>query len=106
MSCLNCNRETTGTNVFCEQCQQAMVDFPVPKGTPVTILIQPTPVVSKKQTSHRFASAEDQLAAAHRTSRCLAVGLILSSILLLAAAAAIVYLALYGMPDFLLIANS
>ncbi len=106
MSCLNCNRETTGTNVFCEQCQQAMEEYPVQKGTPVTIPVQPSPIVPKRQVSHRFASAEEQLDAAQRITRRLAIALIFSSLLLLAAAGAIVYLALFGMPDFLFIANS
>lgn len=106
MSCLNCNKETTGTDVFCAQCQAAMEDYPIPRGTPVTIPVQPSPVASKKQVAHHFASAEDQLIVAQRTARRLAFSLIFVSILLILAAGALVYLSIFGVPNFLLHASA
>ena len=106
MSCLNCNKETAGTDVFCTQCQAAMEDYPIPRGTPVTIPVQPSPVTVKKQVAHHFASTEDQLIVAQRTTRRLAFSLILVSILLILAAGALVYLSIFGMPKFLLHAGA
>jgi len=102
MSCMNCNRETTGTDVFCQQCQEAMVDFPVKAGTPAIIPKRPSPATAKKQPVHYFASAEEQLSAAQRTIRRLARSLVFVSLLLVLAAAALVYLVFFGVPDFLL----
>jgi hypothetical protein len=66
---MNCNRETAGTNVFCEHCQQAMEGFPVPKGTPVIIPNTPSPAASRKQSTHLYASADEQLNITRRTVR-------------------------------------
>lgn len=101
MSCLNCNRETSGTDVFCDECKKVMEAYPVQKGTPVTIPVQPSPVVPKKQTTRLFASVDEQLAAAYRTNRRLAICLITLSLLLILAAAALSYISLFGMPAFL-----
>lgn len=100
MNCLNCNRETIGTDVFCEECKQAMEAYPVPKGTPVVIPMQPSPVSFKKQALPRFVSAEDQLSVAQRTVRRLAFAIIALSLLLIFAAV-LVYVCLFGVPNFL-----
>ena len=102
MNCMNCNRETEGTNVFCDQCQQEMVDYPIPKGTPVTIPITPSPVATpKKQTTHLYASADEQLNASKRLVRRLTRDLIFTSILLILAVAALAYIIIFGLPPFL-----
>ena len=100
MSCLNCNKETAGTDVFCDECKQAMDAYPVPKGTPAVIPAQPSPVVSKKQVLSRFVSAEDNLAVAQRTVKRLAFVVIVLSLLLILAAA-LVCVSLFGLPEFL-----
>ncbi len=101
MNCMNCNRETTGANVFCEQCQQAMEGFPVPKGTPVTIPVTLSSVASKKQTTHLYASADEQLNISQRTVHFLARSLIFTSVLLILAVAALAYIVVFGLPAFL-----
>ena len=101
MSCMNCNRETTGTNVFCEECQQAMEGFPVPKSTPVTIPIAPSPAAPKKQVTHMYAFADAQLETSDRNVRRLFRCLIVTSILLLLAVAALAYIVIFGLPPFL-----
>jgi hypothetical protein len=78
-----------------------MEDYPVQKGTPVTIPAQPSPINPKKQATHHFASAEDQLAAAQRTTRRLAFSLIALSLLLMITVVAFVYITLFGIPAFL-----
>lgn len=101
MNCMNCNRETVGTNVFCEYCQQAMEGFPVPKGTPVIIPNTPSPTASRKQPTHLYASADEQLNITRRTVRFLARSLIFTSVLLILAVAALAYIAIFGLPAFL-----
>jgi hypothetical protein len=98
---MNCNRETVGTNVFCEHCQQAMEGFPVPKGTPVIIPNTPSPAASRKQSTHLYASADEQLNITKRTVRFLARSLIFTSVLLILAVAALAYIAIFGLPAFL-----
>jgi hypothetical protein len=98
---MNCNRETVGTNVFCEHCQQAMEGFPVPKGTPVIIPNTPSPAASRKQSTHLYASADEQLNITRRTVRFLARSLIFTSVLLILAVAALAYIAIFGLPAFL-----
>lgn len=101
MSCMNCNRETVGTDVFCEQCQQAMEPFPVPKGTPIVIPQRIPPSAPKKQPTRRYASSDEQSAIAQRRIRRLAGGLIITSILCILAILALTYVVLFGVPDFL-----
>ncbi len=101
MNCMNCNRETVGTNVFCEHCQQAMEGFPVPSGTPVIIPSAPSSVAPKKQATHLYASADEQLNISERTVRYLARSLIFTSVLLILAVAALAYIAVFGLPAFL-----
>ncbi len=100
MNCLNCNRETVGTDVFCDACKEVMEAYPVKKGTPVVIPVQPSPVVPKKQRLSRFASAEDQLAAAQRSVKRLSFVVILLSLLLIAAAV-LICVSTFGLPKFL-----
>ena len=102
MSCMNCNRETTGTNVFCEQCQLEMEGYPIPKGTPVIIPTAPSPVAPKKQISYMHASAEEQLTISQRTVRRLTRSLVFTSLLLILAVAALSYIIIFGVPAFLL----
>ena len=93
LRCLNCNKETTGTQVFCEECLQAMEGYPVQKGTPVTIPVQPSPTATKKQLPTRWhAVEEDKLAAAQRTNRWLALALIVMSLLLTLSAVVLIYI--------------
>ncbi|MBQ3000490.1 MAG: hypothetical protein IJD63_01940 [Oscillospiraceae bacterium] len=99
MNCLNCNRETTGKAFFCEQCQQEMEGYPVPKGTPVVIPVQPSPVSPKKQSKHLFGSMEDQYLLSKRTARRLAFAFSITLLLLILAIGALVYLWMFGMPD-------
>lgn len=100
MNCLNCNRETIGSDVFCDECRQVMEAYPVEKGTPVVIPAQPSPVAPKKHLLSRFASAEDQLAVAQRAVKRLSVVVIVLSLLLILAAV-LVYVSAFGLPDFL-----
>ena len=99
MSCLNCNRETVGKAVFCEQCQQEMEAYPIPKGTPVVIPAQPSPIQPKKQSNHLFGSLEDQFLLSKRTARRLAFAFSFTLLLLVIAIGVLVYLWMYGMPD-------
>jgi len=100
MSCLNCNRETVGKAVFCEQCQQEMEDYPIPKGTPVVILAQPSPAPVKKQTGHLLGSLEDEFLLSKRIVRRLATAWAISLPFLILAIAALVYVGMFGVPAF------
>ena len=101
MSCLNCKKETTGTAVFCEACLQAMEAYPVEKGTPIVIPVQPSPVQVKKQSHERLGSLEENLSISRRTARRLAGILVIMSFVLLLLFVALVYIITYGVPDFL-----
>ena len=101
MSCLNCKKDTTGTAVFCEECLQAMEAYPVEKGTPAIIYTQPSPVAQKKQTRELFGSLEENLFITRRTARRLAGALVVMSVLLLLLTAALIYIYIYGVPDFM-----
>ena len=100
MNCLNCNKETTGKDVFCEACQAEMEDYPVPKGTPVVIPRQPSPSVSKKQGTLLLGSLEEQVQALKKRSRRLSVCLLIALFFLLITAGALAYCLLYGIPDY------
>ncbi len=99
MNCLNCNRETEGKAVFCEQCQQEMEGYPIPQGTPVIIPVQPSPAPPKKQSNHLFGSMEDQFLLSKRTARRLAFAFSFTLLLLIIAIGALAYLWMFGMPD-------
>ena len=100
MSCLNCNKDTVGTAVFCDECLQAMEAYPVEKGTPVVIPIQPSPVSQKKQTHELFGSLEENLSITRRTARRLAGALVIMSLLLFLLSITLIYICAYGVPDF------
>lgn len=92
MYCLKCGKDTTGEQVFCDSCLQAMEAYPVKPGTPVNLPNKKSNTDPKK-TSHRKRpmTADEQIAnlAKHlRRSRFL--GLILA-VLLLAASALLLY---------------
>ena len=101
MSCLNCNKDTTGTAVFCDECLKNMKDYPVKKGTPVIIPVQPAPVTPKKQSRELFGSLEENLSISRRTARRLAGALVFMSVLLLIMFILLVHICLWGIPDFL-----
>ena len=96
MYCLNCNKKTNGTEVFCEDCLKAMEDYPVDKGTPIVIPAQPSPATPKKQATRLLGSVEEQLELSQRSNRRLAIALIGMALLLAVAAAAVVYLTVSG----------
>ena len=100
MSCLNCNRETVGKAVFCEQCQQEMEGYPIPKGTMVLIPSQPSPAPVKKQTGHLLGSLEDQFLLSKRVARRLAVAFGITLFLLVLTSATLGYVVMLGVPDF------
>lgn len=100
MSCLNCNKDTVGTAVFCEECLQAMEAYPIEKGTPVVIPVQPSPVLQKKQSRELFGSLEENLSITRRTARRLAGALVIMSLLLLLLSITLIYICVYGVPDF------
>ncbi|MBE6943587.1 MAG: hypothetical protein E7453_04925 [Ruminococcaceae bacterium] len=100
MSCLNCNRETVGKAVFCEACQAEMESYPIPKGTPVVIPLQPSPVSFKKQGMLLLGSLEEEVQALKKRSRRLSVCLLIALFFLLITAGALAYCLMYGIPDY------
>ncbi len=101
MSCLNCNKDTADTAVFCDECLQAMEAYPIEKGTPVIIPVQPSPASQKKQNRELLGSLEENLSITRRTARRLAGALALMVLLLFLLTAILVYVCIYGVPDFL-----
>ena len=101
MSCLNCNKETSGRAVFCESCLQQMEAFPVEKGTPVVIPVQPSPAQARKQSYELLGSLEENLSISRRSARRLAGALIIMTVLLLLLIATLLHIITFGVPDFL-----
>lgn len=97
MRCLNCNSETVDEQVFCDRCLEAMEGYPVAKGTPAIIPVQPSPVAApKKQITQLLGTVEEQLQAAKTTTRRLRVTVAFLTLFLLGAAGLLVYFALTG----------
>ena len=101
MSCLNCKKDTVGTAVFCDECLKAMEAYPVEKGTPALIPTQPSPTAQKRQGRELFGSLEENLYISRRTARRLATALTIMTTLLLLLIAALIYVCVHGVPDFL-----
>lgn len=101
MSCLNCRKDTIGTAVFCNECLKEMEAYPVEKGTPAIIPAQPSPPAQKKQGRELFGSLEENLYVSRRTARRLAGALFFTTLLLLFSIAALIYVYIYGIPDFM-----
>lgn len=55
MTCLKCGKETEGTHVFCQQCQEIMDAFPVKPGTPVYLPHRSEP--SDRKIRHKVPSS-------------------------------------------------
>ena len=101
MSCLNCNKETSGTAVFCEDCLREMEQHPVAKGTPATIPAQPSPAPQKKQNHELFGSLEENLSISRRAARRMGCALSIMTFLVLMWGGLLAYIIFVGMPDFL-----
>ncbi len=101
MSCLNCNRDTVGDAVFCEECLNEMKKHPVEKGTPVTIPRQPSPTTQKKRELELIGSLGENLSISRRSLRRMSILLIFMTIMLLVLSCLLAYILLVGVPDFL-----
>lgn len=75
MYCLKCGCETTGSNVFCDDCLAEMKDCPVKGDVAIQIPQHPMPDQEKKQKKQR--SADRQVKSLKTMVRILFVTLIL-----------------------------
>lgn len=97
MRCLNCNSETVDEQVFCNRCLEAMEGYPVAKGTPVIIPVQPSPVATpKKQVTQLLGTVEEQLQLAKAATRRLRAAAFFLALLLLGATGLLVYFTITG----------
>lgn len=97
MRCLNCNSENAEGQVFCNQCLEAMEGYPVAKGTPVIIPVQPSPAgTSKKQVTQLLGTVEEQLQATKLSVRRLRRATFFLAFLFLCAAGLLAYFTLAG----------
>lgn len=101
MSCLNCNRDTVGTAVFCDDCLNEMKKHPVEKGTPAIIPVQPSPTVQKKQNLELLGSMGETLSISRRTVRRMGRLIAVMALLLLLLGGLLAYILLVDIPDFL-----
>ena len=61
MNCLKCGRETSGEQVFCEDCLLDMEKYPVKPGTVVILPKRRENTAPKKVTKRRIFPVEDQV---------------------------------------------
>ena len=82
MKCMRCGVETSGRQVFCNDCLSVMEQYPINPGTPIHLpkreeIPEPRRNVRKK----RELTAEEQLNRLHRLMQLLAAGLAAALIL-------------------------
>lgn len=86
MYCLKCGKDTTGEQVFCDNCLQAMEAYPIKPGTAVH-LPKTHATVEVKKTAHRKRplTPDEQIASLQKhLHRSRVLGLLLAALLLVA----------------------
>lgn len=78
MYCIKCGKELSGTQVFCEECQAVMEQYPVPPETVLQLPVRPVDTVPKKSTGKKKAKKknvdpEEQLKQAKKLIRRLII---------------------------------
>ena len=92
MYCLRCGKDTTGKEVFCSSCLEAMEKYPIKPGTSVQ-LPKKKAVIPTKKTSRRVraTTAEELVVHMRKAIRILAVLLALCLLLLSAAVGLLIH---------------
>lgn len=92
MNCLKCGKETSGTQVFCEDCLQIMQHYPVKPGTAIHLPRRDTTSQEKKQHDRsREPSKEDALLQLRRMTHFLTAIIAVLSVLLLLTASMLIH---------------
>ena len=81
MKCMRCGVETSGQQVFCNDCLSVMEQYPIKPGTPVVVPVHDTPVPQRRAPIRRVRKPEEQLLTLKRM-------VLILSILLVAVSAA------------------
>ena len=89
MECMKCGQETTGSQVFCDECLEVMSRYPVNSDAPVQILPRSPKDKSAKKWEY---SPEELLQRQKRISRRLYLLVWILGICLAAAVGALLYL--------------
>lgn len=94
MRCLKCGRDIGDEQVFCEECQNNMVQYPVKPGTPIQLPHrQAAPITKKKQPRRKKTlKPEEQILKLRHSIRLLTLALIGALIAFVLAALATLYL--------------
>ena len=93
MNCIKCGKDTKSEQIFCQQCLEVMEKYPVKPDVHVQLPNRPAVPAQKRSGKKRLlASADEQLAVLQKRSRRQSVWIGILSVLLIAAAAGILYL--------------
>lgn len=84
MHCLKCGKDTSGEQVFCDRCLQAMEAYPIKPGTAVNLPKKQTGPDAKKPVHRkRPLTTDEQIAVLHKHLRRSRIfGFILAALLL------------------------
>ena len=88
MYCIKCGQKLKKHQVFCDDCQAGMLDYPVAPGTPIQLPKRATPAPGKRKPARvkKQLSPEEKVLRLRSSVRLLTVGLI-AAVLAFAAAA-------------------
>ena len=76
MNCMKCGQETTGQNVFCEECLAVMGKYPVRPDAAVKLPKSREPSVAKKAPKRHVPTPEEQIKILRKRLRILTIVLI------------------------------
>lgn len=78
LRCIKCGRELKKNQVFCDDCQAGMLDYPVKPGTPIQLPKRAAPVTSKRKPTRakKQLSPEEKVVRLRSSVRLLTLGLI------------------------------
>ncbi len=77
MGCIKCGRDTQGDQLFCLDCQEEMLKYPVKPNTYVRIPERRNPSGFRRVPKRRTVNAEEQIRLLKRKVRDLTIGMIL-----------------------------
>lgn len=77
MNCMKCGRETTGEQVFCEECLRIMAKYPVKPGIAVKLPQRRDPSVHRRTVRRRSINTDEQIRILKKWVRNLTIALLL-----------------------------
>ena len=78
LRCIKCGQKLKGHQVFCDDCQAGMLDYPVAPGTPIQLPKRTAPTQAKRKPvrAKKQLSPEEKVVRLRSSVRLLTIGLI------------------------------